>query len=156
MDTPLTKINLHVRAGHILPWQKPENNTHYSRLNPLGLIVALNDEGVAYGSLFWDDGEGINTVQNGRYLLTTFSVFDRNLTSEVSVNGLAEADRLTLGVVRVWGVTEEVSQVTMKVAGKTDTTLDYHYNPEIQELQFDATSLSHTIEKSFTIIWTKT
>ncbi|XP_052387400.1 sucrase-isomaltase, intestinal-like isoform X2 [Carassius gibelio] len=156
MDTPLTKINLHVRAGHILPWQKPENNTHYSRLNPLGLIVALNDEGVAYGSLFWDDGEGINTVQNGRYLLTTFSVFDRNLTSEVSVNGLAEADRLTLGVVRVWGVTEEVSQVTMKVAGKTDTTLDHHYNPEIQELQFDATSLSHTIEKSFTIIWTKT
>uniref|UniRef100_A0A671L7G6 alpha-glucosidase n=1 Tax=Sinocyclocheilus anshuiensis TaxID=1608454 RepID=A0A671L7G6_9TELE len=60
MDTPLTKINLHVRAGHILPWQKPENNTHYSRLNPLGLIVALNDEGVAHGSLFWDDGEGIS------------------------------------------------------------------------------------------------
>uniref|UniRef100_A0A673G4B9 alpha-glucosidase n=1 Tax=Sinocyclocheilus rhinocerous TaxID=307959 RepID=A0A673G4B9_9TELE len=59
MDTPLKKINLHVRAGHILPWQKPENNTHYSRLNPLGLIVALNDEGVAHGSLFWDDGEGI-------------------------------------------------------------------------------------------------
>uniref|UniRef100_A0A8C1VGS7 alpha-glucosidase n=1 Tax=Cyprinus carpio TaxID=7962 RepID=A0A8C1VGS7_CYPCA len=59
MDAPLTKINLHVRAGHILPWQKPESNTQYSRLNPLGLIVALNDEGVAHGSLFWDDGEGI-------------------------------------------------------------------------------------------------
>uniref|UniRef100_A0A8C1H7A9 alpha-glucosidase n=1 Tax=Cyprinus carpio carpio TaxID=630221 RepID=A0A8C1H7A9_CYPCA len=59
MDAPLTKINLHVRAGHILPWQKPESNTQYSRLNPLGLIVALNDEGVANGSLFWDDGEGI-------------------------------------------------------------------------------------------------
>ncbi|MCM8651566.1 glycoside hydrolase family 31 protein, partial [Lactiplantibacillus sp. E932] len=45
MDTPLSKINLHVRGGHILPWQKPENNTHYSRLNPLGLLVALDDEG---------------------------------------------------------------------------------------------------------------
>uniref|UniRef100_A0A8C1T8Z6 alpha-glucosidase n=1 Tax=Cyprinus carpio TaxID=7962 RepID=A0A8C1T8Z6_CYPCA len=59
MDAPLEKINLHVRAGHILPWQKPENNTHYSRQNTLGLIIALNDGGVAKGSLFWDDGEGI-------------------------------------------------------------------------------------------------
>uniref|UniRef100_A0A673K9X0 P-type domain-containing protein n=1 Tax=Sinocyclocheilus rhinocerous TaxID=307959 RepID=A0A673K9X0_9TELE len=59
MDTPLEKINLHVRVGHILPWQKPENNTHYSRQNALGLIVALNDGGEAKGSLFWDDGEGI-------------------------------------------------------------------------------------------------
>uniref|UniRef100_A0A8C1FC37 alpha-glucosidase n=1 Tax=Cyprinus carpio carpio TaxID=630221 RepID=A0A8C1FC37_CYPCA len=59
MDAPLEKINLHVRAGHILPWQKPENSTHYSRQNTLGLIIALNDGGVAKGSLFWDDGEGI-------------------------------------------------------------------------------------------------
>uniref|UniRef100_A0A672PVR0 P-type domain-containing protein n=1 Tax=Sinocyclocheilus grahami TaxID=75366 RepID=A0A672PVR0_SINGR len=59
MDTPLEKINLHLRAGHILPLQKLENNTHYSRQNTLGLIVALNDGGEAKGSLFWDDGEGI-------------------------------------------------------------------------------------------------
>uniref|UniRef100_A0A4W4HER0 alpha-glucosidase n=1 Tax=Electrophorus electricus TaxID=8005 RepID=A0A4W4HER0_ELEEL len=59
MHTPLNHINLHVRGGHILPWQKPENNTYYSRSNPLGLIVALDDSGKAEGSLFWDDGEGI-------------------------------------------------------------------------------------------------
>uniref|UniRef100_A0A8C1Q5H6 alpha-glucosidase n=1 Tax=Cyprinus carpio TaxID=7962 RepID=A0A8C1Q5H6_CYPCA len=62
MDTPLSKINLHVRGGHVLPWQKPENNTHYSRLNPLGLLVALDDGGSAHGSLFWDDGEGIGRL----------------------------------------------------------------------------------------------
>ncbi|KAK5608749.1 hypothetical protein CRENBAI_020963 [Crenichthys baileyi] len=59
MNTPLTHINLHVRGGYILPWQKPENNTFYSRKNPLGLIVALSDSNTAQGSFFWDDGEGI-------------------------------------------------------------------------------------------------
>uniref|UniRef100_A0AAX7UK94 alpha-glucosidase n=1 Tax=Astatotilapia calliptera TaxID=8154 RepID=A0AAX7UK94_ASTCA len=59
MPTPLNHINLHVRGGYILPWQKPENTTYYSRKNPLGLIVALSDAGTAKGSFFWDDGEGI-------------------------------------------------------------------------------------------------
>uniref|UniRef100_A0A7N6B035 alpha-glucosidase n=1 Tax=Anabas testudineus TaxID=64144 RepID=A0A7N6B035_ANATE len=61
MPTPIDHINLHVRGGYILPWQKPENTTAYSRKNPLGLIVALSDSGTAQGSFFWDDGEGIDT-----------------------------------------------------------------------------------------------
>uniref|UniRef100_A0A8K9X5J6 Maltase n=1 Tax=Oncorhynchus mykiss TaxID=8022 RepID=A0A8K9X5J6_ONCMY len=74
MPTPLDHINLHVRGGYILPWQKPENNTHYSRKNPLGLIVALSDNGTAQGSLFWDDGEGIDTYASKQYLHNTFIV----------------------------------------------------------------------------------
>uniref|UniRef100_A0A3P8ZUI1 alpha-glucosidase n=1 Tax=Esox lucius TaxID=8010 RepID=A0A3P8ZUI1_ESOLU len=73
LPTPLNHINLHVRGGYILPWQKPENNTRYSRKNPLGLIVSLSDSGTAKGSLFWDDGEGIDTVGEGQYLLTLFT-----------------------------------------------------------------------------------
>lgn len=30
-----------------------------SRENPMGLLVALDDEGFALGELFWDDGEGL-------------------------------------------------------------------------------------------------
>uniref|UniRef100_A0A8C2ZM00 alpha-glucosidase n=1 Tax=Cyclopterus lumpus TaxID=8103 RepID=A0A8C2ZM00_CYCLU len=60
MPTPLDHINLHIRGGYIIPWQKPENTTYYSRKNPLGLIVALSDSGSAKGSFFWDDGEGIS------------------------------------------------------------------------------------------------
>lgn len=29
MPTPLDHINLHIRGGYILPWQKSENNTYY-------------------------------------------------------------------------------------------------------------------------------
>lgn len=29
LDAPLNKLNLHIRGGYILPWQKPENNTFY-------------------------------------------------------------------------------------------------------------------------------
>ncbi|XDV11576.1 hypothetical protein PO909_000477, partial [Leuciscus waleckii] len=153
METPLWKINLHVRGGHILPWQKAESNTHYSRLNPLGLLVALDDGGSAHGSLFWDDGEGIDTVQNKRFLLTTFTASSGVLTSMVPTDGLAEADRLTLGLVKVWGVTAPVTRVTMSVTGQPDVDLPFTYNAQVQELQFDATSQSHTIEKPFTITW---
>lgn len=30
-----------------------------SRLNPFGLIIALDEQGQASGSLFWDDGDSI-------------------------------------------------------------------------------------------------
>lgn len=30
-----------------------------SRLNPFGLIIALDEHGEASGSLFWDDGDSI-------------------------------------------------------------------------------------------------
>uniref|UniRef100_A0A8C1UIE8 alpha-glucosidase n=1 Tax=Cyprinus carpio TaxID=7962 RepID=A0A8C1UIE8_CYPCA len=134
MDTPLSKINLHVRGGHVLPWQKPENNTHYSRLNPLGLLVALDDGGSAHGSLFWDDGEGI-----GR--LCMFVSMCGVLTSSVLTDGLSEADRLTLGLVKVWGVSAPVTQVIIKVNGKPDAKLEFKYNAEVRYFMLTCTLL---------------
>ncbi|OXB81037.1 UNVERIFIED_CONTAM: hypothetical protein H355_004957, partial [Colinus virginianus] len=56
---PLNKIPLFIRGGHILPEQAPASTTTKSRLNPLGLIIALDEQGEASGSLFWDDGDSI-------------------------------------------------------------------------------------------------
>uniref|UniRef100_A0A287DB05 P-type domain-containing protein n=1 Tax=Ictidomys tridecemlineatus TaxID=43179 RepID=A0A287DB05_ICTTR len=49
LAAPLNHINLHVRGGYILPF----------RQNPLGLIIALDENNEASGELFWDDGESI-------------------------------------------------------------------------------------------------
>ncbi|XP_076591162.1 sucrase-isomaltase, intestinal [Chaetodon auriga] len=152
--TPLDHINLHVRGGYILPWQKPENNTMHSRKNPLGLIVALSDKGTAQGSLFWDDGEGIDTVGNGEYLLTSFTAESNKLSNKVDHSGLDLADSLTLGEVKVWGA----GKVTVTNATLTDETGTPHnlaltQNTKTQELIIDASSLSIPVNQLFSITW---
>uniref|UniRef100_A0A674BN20 Maltase n=1 Tax=Salmo trutta TaxID=8032 RepID=A0A674BN20_SALTR len=67
MYLPADKLGLHIRGGAILPIQRPAVTTVYSRLNPMGLIVALDDNNRAAGELFWDDGDsrGILTKSDG-------------------------------------------------------------------------------------------
>ncbi|KAM7413361.1 hypothetical protein PAMA_020650 [Pampus argenteus] len=157
MSAPLDHINLHIRGGYILPWQKPENNTFYSRKNPLGLIVALSDSGTAQGSLFWDDGEGIDTVQREQYLLTSFAAESSTLSNQVVHNGLAAADRLILGVVKVWGAgSVEITEVTLTDVTGTVHPLTSQHNLDTQELLIDATAKSVRVDQPFSITWRTT
>eukprot|EP00064_Thunnus_orientalis_P008511 superscaffoldBa00001014_g8534 len=157
MPAPMDHINLHIRGGYILPWQKPENNTFYSRKNPLGLIVALSDNGTAQGSLFWDDGEGIDTIQREQYMLTSFAAESSTLSSQVKHNGLAAADRLTLGVVKVWGAgSVKITEVTLIYANGTVQQLTPQHNPDTQELIIDATAKSVRVDQPFSITWRTT
>ncbi|NXG31947.1 SUIS protein, partial [Dromaius novaehollandiae] len=80
VDAPLNKIPLFLRGGYILPKQAPATTTTKSRLNPFGLIIALDDEGEASGSLFWDDGDSIDTIEKEIYFLAKYTF------SEVSSN----------------------------------------------------------------------
>ncbi|XP_044058887.1 maltase-glucoamylase, intestinal [Siniperca chuatsi] len=154
MPTPLDHINLHIRGGYILPWQKPENNTYYSRKNPLGLIVALSDSGTAQGSFFWDDGEGIDTVEREQYLLTSFAAESNNLSNQVLHNGLAHADQVTMGVVKVWGAgSVKITEVTLTDMTGTTHPLTPQHNLDTQELIIDATPKSVRVDQHFTITW---
>ncbi|XP_015233743.1 PREDICTED: sucrase-isomaltase, intestinal [Cyprinodon variegatus] len=154
MDTPLDHINLHVRGGYILPCQKPENNTMYSRKNPLGLIVALSDSGTAKGSFFWDDGEGIDTVAKSQYLLVDFTVNERTLTSKIIHHQLNPADQLKLGVVKVWGAgTTKVTGATITDSTGKGTPLTAQHNNVTEELIIDATSAAIPVHLTFTLTW---
>ncbi|KFR12257.1 Lysosomal alpha-glucosidase, partial [Opisthocomus hoazin] len=72
MSAPLEHLNLHVREGSILPTQKAGTTSEVTRGNPLRLIVALSSSGTAWGDLFWDDGESLDTFERGSYSYLVF------------------------------------------------------------------------------------
>ncbi|XP_077579158.1 sucrase-isomaltase, intestinal [Stigmatopora nigra] len=154
MPAPMDHINLHVRGGNILPWQKPENTTYYSRKNPLGLIIALSDNETAQGSFFWDDGDGIDTVEKGQYLQTSFVVESNTLSCKSMHNGLFAADHLILGIVKVWGLeSSKITVVTLTDVSGTEHDLTPQYNADTQELVIDTTPISVRVDHGFTITW---
>ncbi|XP_028817377.1 maltase-glucoamylase, intestinal isoform X2 [Denticeps clupeoides] len=154
MPAPLSHINLHVRGGHILPWQNPALNTKLSRKNPLGLLVALSDDEFAHGSLFWDDGESIDTYENGMYLLTTFSANKNTLSGSVEHNGLDAAEVPMLGEVKVWGTgTAPIKEVLFQGTGEGSSSVIFSHDQVTQVLKMDLTGLSHSVNNFFTITW---
>uniref|UniRef100_F1KPW3 Maltase n=1 Tax=Ascaris suum TaxID=6253 RepID=F1KPW3_ASCSU len=58
LNAPLDQLPpVLIRGGYIIPRQAPELTTMASRRNPLELVIAVNENYEASGSLFWDDGE---------------------------------------------------------------------------------------------------
>lgn len=82
VDTPITDIRLFVRGGYILPMQYGGSTTTESRLMPFSLFAALNFNQEAYGELFWDDGDSIDTYENKQYNLIKFSLMNDTLSTE--------------------------------------------------------------------------
>lgn len=55
-----------------LLFKEPALTTAASRRNPFSLTVALSAGGQAWGDLFWDDGDGIDTFETGNYSYIVF------------------------------------------------------------------------------------
>ncbi|XP_006861321.1 PREDICTED: maltase-glucoamylase, intestinal [Chrysochloris asiatica] len=106
MEFPGDKIGLHLRGGYVFPTQQPNTTTDASRRNPLGLIIALDENKEAKGELFWDDGETKDTVANNMYIFCEFSVsqvaviteldlvLGQEYTVEWDLNIISDADKI--------------------------------------------------------------
>uniref|UniRef100_A0A286XXZ4 Sucrase-isomaltase, intestinal n=1 Tax=Cavia porcellus TaxID=10141 RepID=A0A286XXZ4_CAVPO len=116
LEAPLDHINLHVRGGNILPLQEPALNTHLSRKNPLGLLVALDENKEARGELFWDDGESKDTVTNNVYLLCELSATQNCLEVKISQSTYKDPNNLAFQEIKIFG-TEEPANVIVKHNG---------------------------------------
>ncbi|CAF0715427.1 unnamed protein product [Brachionus calyciflorus] len=103
LNAPINFINLHVRGGSILPTQKPANNTSFSRKNPFGLIIALDEYDNAQGDLFYDDGDSIDSIEKSKYYFSRFIYNNNQLKMIVSQNNYAEMENLKLDTIRILG-----------------------------------------------------
>jgi len=142
LDAPLDKINLHIRGGYILPTQKEELNTRLSRKNPFSLLVALDEKGEAMGSMFWDDGESINTVEEGKYNLLGFN-YSKNMLVVTNENqGTEELDSLQLDAVKILGLNQKPKSIE---ANSTPLSADqYQYDSITKVLSLSKLNLPLT------------
>ncbi|NXD21371.1 LYAG glucosidase, partial [Spelaeornis formosus] len=123
MSAPLEHLNLHIREGSILPTQKPGTTTEVTRGNPLRLIVALSSHATAWGDLFWDDGESLDTFEKGNYSYVVFNVTQNIFTSTV-LHASAEAIKVTIGTLSIFGVQKPPNKVLLNGQEKLFSYLD--------------------------------
>ncbi|KAF4021015.1 hypothetical protein G4228_012809 [Cervus hanglu yarkandensis] len=155
MQLPADKIGLHLRGGYIIPFQQPAVTTTASRKNPLGLIVALNDDNTAKGDFFWDDGESKDTIQKGNYILYTFSVSNNKLDITCMHSSYPEGTALAFETIKVLGLIDTVTEVSVI---EDDQPLRAHYN-----FSYDASNqileiynLTFNLGGNFTVQWDQT
>ncbi|XP_027698085.1 maltase-glucoamylase, intestinal-like, partial [Vombatus ursinus] len=152
LPAPLDHINLHIRGGYILPWQKPANNTHYSRKNSLGLIVALSDNGTAEGEFFWDDGQSIDTYERGNYYFSTFSASQNRLDVKVTHMNYSDPDGLAFEEIKIFGL-----KLKPAIIFVTENNIPVQSNAEIKydpaTKVIDITGLHLELGKEYTVEW---
>lgn len=155
LSAPLDHINLHIRGGYILPWQEPAQNTYFSRQKFMGFKVALDDDGTAEGWLFWDDGQSIDTYEQGLYYLANFSVSQNTMQSHVIFNKyISDANPLKLGYIEIWGVgSAPISSVSISASGEVITP-DFIHNSATQVLNINVTNGNLSLHNFSSLTWT--
>ncbi|XP_054834159.1 lysosomal alpha-glucosidase [Eublepharis macularius] len=145
LSAPLDTINVHIRAGYVVPLQEPALTTTESRTKGMTLGVALTSEGVARGDLFWDDGEGLLTFDKGDYTQILFLARNGMLVNEmVKLN--SQVDGLLLQKVMVMGVPSPPRYVLANGI----PVADFSYRLDTKLLNI---SLSLLMGERFVITW---
>ena len=104
-------VPLHLRGGTVLPLQAPALNTALSRQNNFTLLVALDANSTASGDIFLDDGESLDTVERGEFLLGSVRVAAGLVTMTVRKDGAGETRPIE--TVSILGLAGSVSSVTV-------------------------------------------
>ncbi|XP_076207479.1 lysosomal alpha-glucosidase-like isoform X1 [Aptenodytes patagonicus] len=110
-------------STHVFEPQKPGTTSEATRGNPLRLIVALSSSATAWGDLFWDDGESLDTFERGSYSYLVFNVTQNIFTSTV-LHTSTEATEVTIGTLSIFGVREPPSKVLLNGQEKPFSYLD--------------------------------
>ncbi|XP_022671620.1 lysosomal alpha-glucosidase-like isoform X1 [Varroa destructor] len=133
LEAPVTDINLILRGGHILPAQDTSGETlSGNRKNPFFLFVALDENKNAHGQLFWDDGDSLDTVENGDFSLVEMSAQNGAIITRPVHVGYTE-ESVTVSAINIFGV--RTKPTTVEVNGGTHHPAKITYNATTQLLQ---------------------
>ena len=99
IPAPLGHIPVYVRGGSVLPIQEPGYTTQASRKNPWGVLVTLDKEGAASGSLYLDDGQSLtpNATLEVEFVVTGGALHASTEGTYVDINALANVTVLGVG-----------------------------------------------------------
>ncbi|XP_049750058.1 maltase-glucoamylase [Elephas maximus indicus] len=151
MELPGDKIGLHLRGGYIFPTQEPSTTTEASRRNPLGLIIALDENKEAKGELFWDDGEAKDTVANNMYVFCEFSATQNQLDVKILQSAYKDPNNLSFKEIKILG-TQEPGNVIVKHNGvPSQTSPKVTYDPNLQVAVI--TELDLVLGEAYTVEW---
>uniref|UniRef100_A0A667IGG8 Maltase-glucoamylase n=2 Tax=Lynx canadensis TaxID=61383 RepID=A0A667IGG8_LYNCA len=151
MELPGDKIGLHLRGGHVFPTQQPATTTVVSRRNPLGLIIALDENKEAKGELFWDDGETKDTVASKIYLLCEFSVTQNRLDVKILQSTYKDPNNLVFKEIKILGI-QEPNNVIVKhngVPSQISPNVTYDSNLQVALI----TEIDLVLGEAYTVEW---
>lgn len=141
---PIDKANILVHGGHIVPMQEPAATTTMSRTNPIWLFVAPHNR-KAQGTLYWDDGESLDAVQEQKYSMFNFTLAEDVLTVRHVKRGSDVT--LILGGAIVTGV--EARPDTVAIVGGRPLTFSYSQTQQMLRI-FD---VAQPMDEDFSIAW---
>ncbi|CAF1263699.1 unnamed protein product [Adineta ricciae] len=150
LDAPLSKINVHVRGGFVIPMQIPGDNLIIGRDNPFTLLVAQSQWGNASGNLFWDDGDSIDSIETKTYNYLEFSLTNATLLTIDALVANYKDSPMRLALIKVLGVDKTV--INVNVNGKNYP--NFLYNVYDQILLIYGLDLNMITEPVQTIQWT--
>ncbi|XP_063038222.1 maltase-glucoamylase-like [Melospiza melodia melodia] len=137
LPLPGQRLGLHLRGGNVLPEQEPGPTTATSRRNPLGLIVALDENQEASGELFWDDGESADTVESKSYIFYEFRFSNNVLELSVTHNNYSDPHGLEFQRLRVLGLPRAPISFDVTTEGaevSSNHSLSYDAGTEVAEV----------------------
>ncbi|CAG2113559.1 unnamed protein product, partial [Medioppia subpectinata] len=146
LDSPLTDINVLLRSGHIVVTQTPEVTTADTRKGDFIMIVGLDAESKANGSLYWDSGDGLDNILLREFNLFEFSVQKNELISTPKVFGY-DMNGQKLSKCVILGVKHKPNSVFINSV----PTSRFSYDKNLNRLTID--SINAVLSKNVTIVW---
>ena len=112
---------IHLRGGSIFPISSESHhaNSDSVRQKPFDILVLPDTDKSAYGDLFWDDGDSIETIKNNQYNYFTFKLHS-NCSMDINVIKSGYSTKLVISDVVIYGTNTDPVVVTLD--GKTVTS----------------------------------